>query len=162
VHIQNQKDFFAGVMFIGLGVTFAWSARVYDIGSASQMGPGYFPMLLGILMALIGAVLTFRAVVIRTEGGAKIGGWAWRPMVYIIAANLVFGVLLAGLRGIKLPALGLILAIYAMTFIVSMARANWKFTKTLALATVLAAGSYLIFVLALKLQIQVWPWFIQG
>ena len=162
MNIRNQKDFFAGVMFIGLGVTFAWSASGYNIGSASQMGPGYFPMLLGILMALIGAVLSCRAVVIETEGGAKIGEWAWRPMVYIIASNVVFGVLLAGLRGIKLPALGLIVAIYAMTFIVSMARANWKFTKTLVLATVLAAGSYLIFVLALKLQIQVWPWFIKG
>jgi predicted outer membrane lipoprotein len=126
------------------------------------MGPGYFPLMLGVLMALVGAVITFKALVIETKDGDKIGKWAWRPLFYIIAANVVFGVLLAGLRNFNVPAFGLIVAIYALTFIASMAQAGWKFKTTLLLATALAVGSYLVFVMALALQFPVWPEFITG
>lgn len=162
MNIKSQKDFFAGLMFMAVGVAFAWGATTYKLGTAARMGPGYFPLMLGILLALIGAVITFKALVVETVGGDKIGGWAWRPLVFIIAANVAFGILLAGLRGIGLPAFGLIVAIYALTFIVSMAQAGSKFKTTLILATALAVGSYLVFVKALALQFPVWPWFITG
>ncbi len=126
------------------------------------MGPGYFPLWLGILMAVLGAVITFKALVLETQDGDKIGKWAWKPLFFIILANLVFGVLLAGLPSIGIPAMGLIAAIYALTFIASMAEAGWKFKNTLILATILAAGSYVAFVMALKLQFPVWPAFITG
>lgn len=160
--IKSQKDFYSGLMFMGVGIAFAWGATTYNVGSGDRMGPGYFPLMLGILMALVGAVITFKALVIETMDGDEIGKWAWRPLFYIIAANAVFGLLLAGLRSINLPAFGLIVAIYALTFIASMAQADWKFKTTLILATVLAVGSYLVFVLALKLQFPVWPEFITG
>lgn len=162
MNIKSQKDFAAGLMFMGVGAAFAWGATTYSIGSGDRMGPGYFPLMLGILMALVGAVITFKALVIETIDGDKIGKWAWRPLFYIIAANVAFGLLLAGLPGIHLPAFGMIVAIYALTFIASMAQAGWKFRATLILATVLALGSYLVFVLALKLQFPVWPEFITG
>lgn len=162
MNIKSQKDFYSGLMFMGVGIAFAWGATTYNVGSGDRMGPGYFPLMLGILMALVGAVITFKALVIETIDGDKIGKWAWRPLFYIIAANVVFGLLLAGLRSINLPAFGLIVAIYALTFIASMAQADWKFKTTLILATVLAVGSYLVFVLALKLQFPVWPEFITG
>jgi len=160
MNIKSQKDFSAGLMFMGVGAAFAWGATTYNIGSGDRMGPGYFPLMLGILMALVGAVITFKALVIETPDGDKIGKWAWRPLFFIIAANMVFGILLAGLPSLKLPAMGLIIAIYALTFIASMAQAGWKFRTTLILATVLAVGSYSVFVLALKLQFLVWPEFI--
>lgn len=162
MHIKNQKDFFSGLMFIGVGVAFAWGATNYDVGSAAQMGPGYFPLILSVVMVIIGVVLACKAIVVETEGGAKIGKWAWRPLFCIIAANVVFGILLAGLRSISLPAFGMIIAVYAVTFVASMAQAHWKFKTTFVLSTVLAVGSYLVFVLALKLQFQVWPAFITG
>ena len=84
----------------------------------------------------------------------------WKPLVFIILANLVFGILLAGLPSIKLPAMGMIVAIYALVFISSMAEAGWKVKNTFILATVLAIGSYLAFVVLLKLQFPVWPFFI--
>lgn len=162
MNIKSQKDFYSGLMFMGVGIAFAWGATTYKIGSGDRMGPGYFPLMLGILLALVGAVITFKATVVETEGGDRIGPWAWRPLFYIIGANVVFGILLAGLSSISLPAFGLIVAIYALTFIASMAQAEWKFKPTLILATVLALGSYLIFVVALKLQFPVWPAFITG
>lgn len=162
MNIKSQKDFFAGLMFMGVGVAFAWGATTYNVGNGARMGPGYFPLMLGVLLALIGAVITFKALVVETVGGDKIGKWAWKPLFYIIAANVVFGILLAGLPAIKFPAFGMIVAIYALTFIASMAEPGWKFKTTFILATILAVGSYLAFVLALKLQFPVWPSFITG
>jgi uncharacterized membrane protein YhhN len=149
-------------MFMAVGVAFAWGASTYNVGTGARMGPGYFPLMLGVLLAFIGSVITFTALVVETEGGDKIGKWAWKPLIFIILANVVFGILLAGLPSIKLPAFGLIVAIYALVFIASMAEAGWKVKTTFILATVLAIGSYLAFIVALKLQFPVWPAFITG
>ena len=162
MNIKSQKDFFAGLMFMGVGVAFAWGATTYNVGTGARMGPGYFPLMLGVLLAIIGAAITFTALVFETEGGDKIGKWAWKPLCYIIAANVVFGILLAGLPAIKFPAFGMIVAIYVLTFVASMAEPGWKLKTTFILATILAVGSYLAFVLALKLQFPVWPSFITG
>lgn len=162
MNIKSQKDFFAGLMFLGVGVAFAWGATTYNVGTGARMGPGYFPLMLGVLMAVLGAAITFKALVVETVGGEKIGKWAWKPLVFIISANVVFGVMLAGVPALKIPAFGLIVAIYAVTFIASMAETGWKVKNTFILATVLAVGSYLAFVMALKLQFPVWPSFITG
>jgi hypothetical protein len=162
VHIKSQKDFFSGLMFIGIGVAFAWGATTYNVGEGARMGPGYFPLLLGIVLALIGAAVLFASLVVEIEGHALIGKWAWRPLFFIIAANLAFGILLGGLPSVRIPAMGLIAAIYALTLIASMADGHFHLRPTLILATVLAIGSYLAFIVLLKLQIQVWPSFITG
>ena len=162
MNIKSQKDFFAGLMFLGVGVAFAWGATKYSLGSGARMGPGYFPLMLGVLMAVLGAAITFKALVVETVGGDKVGKWAWKPLFFIIAANVVFGVLLAGVPALKIPAFGLIVAIYAVTIIASMAEAGWKVKNTFILATALAIGSYIAFVMALKLQFPVWPSFITG
>ena len=162
MNIKSQKDFFSGLMFMGVGVAFAWGATTYNVGEGARMGPGYFPLMLGVLMAVLGVAITFKALVVETVGGDKIGKWAWKPLVFIILANLLFGVLLGGLPSIKLPAMGMIVAIYALTFISSMAEPGWKVKNTAILATVLAIGSYLAFVIVLKLQFPVWPAFITG
>ena len=160
--IKSQKDFYSGLMFMGVGVAFAWGATTYNVGSGARMGPGYFPLMLGILMAILGAAITFMALVVEAEGGGKIGKWAWKPLLFVILANLVFGVFLGGLPAFKLPAMGLIIAIYALTFIASIAEPGWKVKNTFILATALALGSYVAFVLVLKLQFPVWPAFITG
>ena len=162
MNIKSQKDFFSGLMFMGIGVAFAWGATTYNVGNGARMGPGYFPLYLGVLMTILGAAITFKALVVESVGGDKIGKWAWKPLFFVILANLVVGVLLAGLPYFGIPAMGMIVAIYALTFIASMAEEGWKFKSTFILATVLAVGSYLAFVLALKLQFPVWPEFITG
>ena len=126
------------------------------------MGPGYFPLMLGIVLALIGAVVLFTSLVVEVEGGEKVGKWAWRPLVFIILSNLMFGVLLAGLPSIKLPGMGLIAAIYGLVIISSMADGHFHIRDVLILSTVLAVGSYIAFIVILKLQIPVWPSFITG
>ena len=157
MNIKSQKDFVSGVMFMIVGATFAWGATKYSVGTGARMGPGYFPLMLGILLALLGAMVTFNSLVIERVGGDKIGKWAWKPLCYIIGANLVFGVCLGGLPSIGLKSLGLIVGIYALTFVASAAEAGWKVKNTFVLATVLAVLSYLAFIMLLKLQFPVWP-----
>lgn len=160
--IKSQKDFFSGVMFAVVGVGFAWGATTYNVGTGARMGPGYFPLMLGILMAVIGLAVMFTGITVETEDGEKIGKWAWKQVAFIIGANLAFGVLLGGLPSIGLPAMGMIIAIYALVLISSLAGSEFDLRKVLVLATVLAVGSYIAFIWALKLQIQVWPTFITG
>jgi hypothetical protein len=160
--IKSQKDFFSGVVFMALGIAFAWGATTYSVGTGARMGPGYFPLMLGVLLAVIGAVVAIKALVLHTEGGDKIGKWIWRPVGFIVASNLAFGILLGGLPSIGLPAMGMIIAIFALTFISARAGSEFKFKEIMILSVILAIGSYAVFILLLKLQIQVWPTFISG
>ena len=160
--MKSQKDFFSGLLFMAVGVAFAWGATNYSVGTAARMGPGYFPLVLGILLAVLGALITFKALVVETEDGEKMGPWAWKPLFFIIAANLVFGLLLGGLPSLHIPAMGLIAAIYALTFIASLAGEEFKLKEVVILATVLACLSYVAFILLLKLQFAVWPTLITG
>jgi hypothetical protein len=160
--IKSQKDFFAGLLFMVVGIAFAWGATNYTIGEGARMGPGYFPLVLGVLLTLIGLFVTFEALVVETEDGEKIGMAAWKPLCFIIGANVVFGVLLAGLPKFGIPAMGLMVAIFALTFIAALAGEEFKAKEVAILATVLAIGSYLAFIVLLKLQFPVWPSFISG
>jgi predicted outer membrane lipoprotein len=160
--IKSQKDFFSGLMFAIIGGGFAWGATNYSIGTGARMGPGYFPLLLGILLAVLGAFTVFYSLIEHTEDGDKIGTFAWRPIIYILGANVIFGILLAGLPRFGLPPMGLIAAIYALTIIASKAGDVFKFKEVLMLATFLSVLSYLAFIKLLSLQMPVWPTFITG
>jgi hypothetical protein len=162
MNIKSQKDFFSGLLFMGVGAAFAWGSGNYSLGTGARMGPAYFPLMLGILLAVLGIVITFQSLVVETEDGDKIGAWAWKPLFFIISANLLFGLMLGGLPSAKIPAMGLIAAIYALTFVASMAGEEFKAKEVLVLATVLAVISYLAFIVLLKLQFPVWPTFITG
>ena len=162
MRIKSQADFYSGVMFTAIGAAFAVGATTYNIGDGARMGPGYFPLMLGILLAILGALVMFQALVVETVDGDPIGKWAWKPLFFVIAANLAFGVLLGGLPSAGVPAMGMIIAIYALVIISSLAGEHFKLRDVLVLSTILAAGSYVAFIWALKLQIQVWPTFISG
>ena len=160
--IKSQKDFFSGLMFTVVGASFAYGATQYNIGSGGRMGPGYFPLLLGVILAILGAIIMFKALVVETADGEKIGKWAWKPLFYIIAANLLFGVMLGGLPSIGLPPMGLIAGVFALTIVASLAGDRFHLKEVLVLASILSIGSYLAFVMLLKLQFPVWPTFIAG
>jgi hypothetical protein len=162
MRIKSQRDFWSGLMFMACGVAFAWGATRYTIGEGARMGPGYFPLVLGILLTLLGLFITFESLVVETEDGEKVGAIAWRPLGFVIGANLVFGVLLAGLPKFGIPAMGLVVAIYALTFVAALAGDEFRLKEVAILATVLAIGSYLAFVVLLKLQFPVWPAFLSS
>jgi Tripartite tricarboxylate transporter TctB family len=162
VSIKSQKDVAGGLLFTVTGVAFAWGASTYQVGTAARMGPGYFPLLLGVILAIMGAVITFQGFLKGGPDGDPIGRIAWKPLGFILGANIAFGAMLAGLPSIGLPSFGLIVGIYALTFLASLAGEEFKFKEVTVLATILAAGSYVVFIKVLGLQFPVWPAFIAG
>jgi hypothetical protein len=164
VSIKSQKDFVSGLMFTATGAAFAWNAAMtYDIGSASQMGPGYFPLALSLVLVLLGGFIMFFSLVVETPDGGVMGEVAWRPLVCILGANLLFGALLGGMPSIGLPSFGLVVAIFALTGVALMADASsFNLRRMLVLSSILAGGSYVVFISLLNLQLPVWPAFISG
>jgi hypothetical protein len=157
MQIKNQKDFFSGLMFMGIGGSFAWRATTYNVGSAANIGPGYFPLLLGLLLALLGMLLTFKSLVTETEDGGRLGRWAWRPMVCILVAHGVFGLLLAGWPAIGLRPMGFVVAVFVLVFLAALAAPGCGLRQAVVLALASALGSYLVCFVLLRLPIAVWP-----
>ncbi|MFN3736478.1 tripartite tricarboxylate transporter TctB family protein [Hydrogenophaga sp.] len=158
--LASQRDFLSGIMFTAVGITFAVGATNYEVGQAARMGPGYFPLMLGILLAILGALVTLQSFRKGGGDGDPVGSIAWRPLVFVIGANLAFGALLVGVPALGIPAFGLIVAIFALVIIASFARKGASFKEAVVLSAVLAVGSYFAFVYALNLQFPVWPAFL--
>ena len=159
---QQDKDVYAGAVLALVGLAFAWGATSYPLGTSARMGPGYFPLMLGILLALLGLIIMLRAWRRDPQLRSAIGPWAWKPLVFIVASNLLFGVLLGGLPTMGVPAMGFIAAIYGVTLVAGMAGERFSLKESLLLATVLAVGCYLAFVVLLNLQFAVWPTVLSG
>ena len=158
--MRNARDFYAGLLLTLTGGAFGWAATRYPLGDSGRMGPGFFPLLLGALLAVLGSVMMFKVMVLQPGRAEKVGRLAWKPLVFIIAANLIFGLALGGLPAWGVPALGLMVGVYLLTFLACLAGDRFDFKETLVLATLLAALSYVAFVLLLKLQFPVWPAFV--
>ena len=152
MHIKSQRDFWSGLMFLVVGVVFAVGATNYSMGTSARPGAGYFPLGLSVLMALLGAIILFKSLTIETEGGDPIGKFAWRPLIVIVLAISVFGVLL--------PRLGMIATIPILILITSLAGDEFHWKGVVVSSVVLTAFSWLIFVAGLKLTIPLWPKFL--
>lgn len=160
MNIKSQKDFLAGMMFVIIGAAFAIGAYNYSMGDGARMGPGYFPRMLGVLLAMLGCVITFKALTVATADGEKFGTIAWKPLFCIIGANLLFGICLGGLPSIGLPSMGMMVGIFVLTFTASLAADRYKPIEVLILAVVLCIISYLAFIKLLNLQFPFWPAFL--
>ncbi len=160
--LKSQKDFFSGLLFVAVGGAFAWGATTYAVGDAARMGPGYFPLLLGVILALMGSVITFKSFVSGTPGGDRIGAWAFKPLLLVLSANIAFGALLVGVPALGIPQFGLVVAIFALVFIASFAGEKFILKEVVVLSLILSIGSYAAFVYLLALQFPVWPAFITG
>ena len=88
MQIKNGKDFWAGLMFVSFGLAFVLIARNYPMGSAVRMGPAYFPTVLGAMLAVLGAMVLFRAFVSKFAHPLKV--FTFRP-VLVVASILVGG-----------------------------------------------------------------------
>lgn len=152
--IKSQRDFWSGLMFVVVGIGFAWGATNYSFGSSARPGPGYFPFGLGILQAVLGAFLLFESLVIETEDGEPIGHWGLRPLFVIMAS--------VGLFGFLLPRLGMALSLPILIIMASLAGDEFHWKDCLISIVVLTLGSWLIFIYGLKLVIPLWPTFITG
>lgn len=151
MRIKSERDFWSGVMFIAIGIGFAVGASNYSLGTSARPGPGYFPLMLSVIMTILGAVVLFKSLTIETEGGDRIGSIAWRPLLVIVASIIVFGALL--------PRLGLFLTVPILILMVSFATTEFRWIGTLINAVVLTVFAWLVFVVGLKLTIPLFPAF---
>ena len=149
IAIRGPKDFWPGVMFCAAGAAAVVFGRESSMGTATKMGPAYFPTVLGGLLALIGAVLVARAFVTR---GARIDAFATRPLVLVLAATVLFGLILRGT--------GLAVAIVTLVVISAAASRLVRWPAAVALAVGLAIFSGVVFIKVLGLPMPlVGRWF---
>ena len=168
--IKNEKDFWSGVMFVVVGIGFAIGAAEYSLGPVCQTqdpcatslwarfmqlsakpGAGFFPLGLGLLQALLGAVVLFKALTIETEGGDPIGPVGWKPLILIVASVVIFG--------FALPKLGMFISLPLLIIIASYAGDEFSWKGVIVSCVVLTVGSWLIFIKGLNLIIPLWPAF---
>ena len=83
-----NKDFLAGLLFIALGAGGFAVALSYPYGSVQQMGPGFFPRSLGVILAGFGVVTMIRGL----RSGERVhGAWGWFPLAVLTLAMVAFG-----------------------------------------------------------------------
>jgi hypothetical protein len=150
-HVLARKDVLAGLMFIGVALLGLWLSRNYPIGTALRMGTGYVPRLLcWILLGLGGLVLVqgLRSVQVARVPSSE-GPRAWRPVIFVTASLVIFG--------LSIERLGLVVSILLLIGVGAVAARGLRPLETLAAALVLIVLSWGIFILGLGLTIPVWP-----
>lgn len=150
--IKSQKDFWSGIMFLLVGIGFAAGAYNYSMGTSARPGPGYFPLILSTILAILGAIVLFKSLTIETKDGDPIGHIAWKPLLVIVAAITVFAIIL--------PRLGMFISIPILILIVSAAGDEFKLMGVLIMSVVLTVFSYLVFTKGLGLTIPLYPSFL--
>lgn len=142
----SLRELLAGGIFVLAGAYFALEALNYEVGTAFRMGPGFMPLLLGAVLAMLGI-------------GVAASGWqkpdtekplppSWRGIALIIGVVIFFG---ATIRG-----LGFVPVVFIGAFAAAMAsRLNSPLFAALLAAglTVLCTA---IFVIGLGMTV---PWF---
>lgn len=150
--IKSQRDFASGVMFLAVGLAFAFGATGYSFGVSARPGPGYFPLILGVMLALLGAIVLFKALTIESDGGDPIGAIAWKPLLLILGAVILFGALL--------PRLGMVVTVPLLILVASLGGDEFHLETVAIMAALLTVGSWLVFVKGLGLTIPLWPVFL--
>ena len=145
--IRHPKDFVAGLIFIAFGIAAIAIGSEYALGTAARMGPGYFPRILGILLILLGAALSLRALRLQ---GTRIPAWKWRPTLIVLGSVVLFGLIVTRL--------GLVLSTIVLIVLSSAASHEFRLKEASVSAVLLAALAVGVFVIGLKLLLPIWPW----
>jgi hypothetical protein len=137
------KDILAGGIFIALGAAFAIGSLSYEIGSPVEMGAGYVPLALGLILAGFGVLVVIKGFI--AGEGEPIGDVDWRAVILISAALLFFGITIRGL--------GVVGALFGTSLLAALARVQTSVRDALLIAAALTALSVAIFVIALQLRL---------
>lgn len=144
------RDLIAGAAIIGVGLFVAFYAPShYEVGEAARMGPGYFPTMLGWIMAgfgLIVALLSFR----KTIHVLTPPPFTPRPFLAVIAAVALFAFLI--LR------VGLIPTTLVIVMVTSMGSNSFQWLRSLVLAVALALIAWAIFSWGLQMTLPAFAW----
>ncbi|KAA0183239.1 tripartite tricarboxylate transporter TctB family protein [Cupriavidus cauae] len=153
MRIRSQKDFASGLMFVLVGLGFSFVARGYSMGTAAKMGPGYFPFLLGLVLAALGALVLLGSLSSKGEED-RMERWDIKILLWILGSVVLFGLLL--------KPLGMVLSVFVLVVVSSMASHEFSWKGALLNSVVLVLISLGAFVYGINLQMPVWPAFITG
>jgi len=141
-----SKDFLSGIIFTAIAVGLLWEARGYAMGSLLRMGPGFFPAIIGSLLALIGIAVIVKAIL---EGAQERPALAPVPALLISLALLAFA--------FTLQRAGLIVATLLLVSITRFAMRPFNLIGTVVLSFVLVLLSLVVFGYFLRLPLKLWP-----
>lgn len=148
--IRNGRDFVAGATMVVISLLFIWFGWELDVGNSFQMGPGYFPMMLSLLLTAIGISIIVQSLVVAAQDeGSEAANW--KAYCLVILAPVFFGLTLSGL--------GLAPTMLFAIAAVSMASryANWR--HSIALGLFMALSSVVLFTRLLSLPVSAFgPW----
>lgn len=151
MRIRSKQDLWSGIMFLGIGVFFASVATGYQMGTAARMGPGYFPFWLGVVLALLGVVITLGALSPKAEEN-EIDKFDWRIVGLVVGSVVLYGALL--------EPLGVYIATFILVVVSSVAGHDFSWKVSVANGIFLVVFSYLAFVKGLGLIFPLWPSFL--
>lgn len=149
LRIRSPKDFWAGIMFLAISLATVVIAQDYPMGTAGRMGPGFFPSILGWVLAAISAITLIGSLTAR---GEPLERFALKDMFLILGAVLLFAFLVRGA--------GLVFAIPVLILVSAFGSTKFRWKSAVTLAIGATAFCILLFVKALGLPIPVvGPWF---
>ena len=142
--IRSPKDFYAGLIYLGIGISTIVIGREYPMGTAFKMGPAYFPTVLAALLSLIGLISLIRSFVRK---GDSMPTFAWKPLLLIVAATVVFGLLVKGA--------GLAIALPLFVMMTAYASVKFHWGRSLVLAAATTVFCALVFVKGLGVPLPI-------
>jgi hypothetical protein len=144
--IRSSKNLYSGLMFVAFGAAGLYFGRGLTVGTAQNMGAGYFPQMISWGLLLMGVTLSVGAFLVD---GERVGAIKLRPLAAVLAAVVLFALLARPF--------GLVVAVMAMTVVSTLGSDRPRILETLILALVLAIAASAIFIYGVGLPLKVWP-----
>jgi Tripartite tricarboxylate transporter TctB family len=94
--MERPRDVVGGLLVTAIGAAFLLKGQELEVGTSFRMGPGYFPMLLSVLMIGLGLAMT----VLGWRGPMQEGGVGrvpWQGLLMVVVPVALFGLTLRGL-----------------------------------------------------------------
>jgi hypothetical protein len=139
----RKDDLVAGAIFTGFGLAFAVTSATYEVGTPLRMGPGFFPLVLGGVLVVLGVAIVVKAFL--AGAGEGITPVPWRSLGLLVAALFFFGYFVR--------ALGLVPTLLVTVTMAALAGRNIKVVPAVVIAGCLTALSVVIFVVLLQLRL---------
>jgi putative tricarboxylic transport membrane protein len=146
---SHKRDYYAGALMMLLGLGASLEGQRYGIGTLTRMGPGFFPVALGVIMVLVGILIAGSAYV-STEAEKEHFFPAerqWRGWLCIIASPILF--ILFGEYA------GLLPATFACVFIAALGDKEATLKSSFILAAGVTFFGILLFSYVLKISFPI-------